>query len=132
MASISRAKVTGRGAAPTGKKHILRFNAGNPDSVYSFVALKDGTKKIETRAATEKYRKVSAGDILVFKCGTKEFERKIKKVSFFGSIAGMLKVYSVKSIMPDRVSKKELEEAYFSYSSYREKIRKCGLVAFEL
>lgn len=38
----------------------------------------------------------------------------------------------VKDIMPDRSSRKELEDAYFSYPDYKDKMRKFGLITFEL
>lgn len=114
------------------KKYILRFNQSNPDSVFSFNVLRNGSKKIETRAASERYKKLRVGDELVFVCGKNKFQRKIKKITFFKSIAGMLKVYRVKDIMPDRNTKKDLEKAYHSYPSYKGKIKKHGLIALEL
>lgn len=114
------------------KKYIFRFNQSNADSVYSFEALRRGAKRIETRAATEKYRRIHAGDILVFVCGKKKFERKVSKASVFKSISAMLRKYRVKDIMPDRFSQKELENAYYSYTGYQDKIQQCGLVAFEI
>lgn len=114
------------------KKYILRFNSRNSESVYSFKVLCDGSKKIETRAATKKYRKIAVGDILVFVCGKQKLEKKVKRIKVFKSIAALLKVYRVKDIMPDRSSRKELEKAYFSYTGYREKIKKFGLIAFNI
>ncbi len=83
------------------KKHILRFNQGNADSRYSFEALRRGVKKVETRAATSRFRRVNIGDVLVFVCGKNKFEIKINKVSVFKTIDGMLSKYRVKDIMPD-------------------------------
>ena len=114
------------------KKYILRFNQSNADSVYSFGALRRGAKRIETRAATEKYRRIRAGDTLVFVCGENKFERRVKKTSLFRSINAMLRKYRVKDIMPDRFLKKELENAYNSYTGYKDKIKRFGLVAFEI
>jgi len=95
-------------------------------------ALRRGAKRIETRAATEKYRRIRAGDTLVFVCGENKFERRVKKISLFRSINAMLRKYRVKDIMPDRFSQKELENAYNSYTGYKDKIQQLGLVAFEI
>lgn len=114
------------------KKYILRFAKGNKNSEFSFYAIKDGSKKVETRAATAKYQKIKKGDILVFVCGKERLEKQIKKVHCFKDISDMLKKFKVKDIMPDRNTRKELESAYFSYSGYEDKIKQFGLVAFEL
>ncbi|KKT44148.1 MAG: hypothetical protein UW34_C0017G0004 [Parcubacteria group bacterium GW2011_GWA2_44_15] len=42
-------------------KYILRFRAGNKDI---WLAIKNGKKKVETRAGTPKYQKVVVGDEL--------------------------------------------------------------------
>lgn len=114
------------------KKYILRFNAHNPESVGSFRALRVGTKKVETRAATAKYKRIVAGDTLVFVAGKDRFEKNVCGASLFRSIDAMLKVYRVGDIMPGRRTKKELAAAYYSYSGYKEKIKKFGLVAWEV
>lgn len=44
------------------KKYTLRFRAVNEDT---FNAIKNGKKKIETRAGSPKYFYIQAGDILV-------------------------------------------------------------------
>ena len=114
------------------KKYLLRFRKGNKDSEYSFRAIKRGRKKVETRAASERYRRIQSGDVLVFVCGREKVEKLVKRLRVFKSIPAMLRVYRVKDIMPDRDSPRELKAAYESYHGYREKIKKFGLVAFEL
>ncbi|MFH0852519.1 MAG: ASCH domain-containing protein [bacterium] len=108
---------------------ILKFRAVNKDI---FEAIRDGRKKIETRAGTEKYRDIKAGDTLVLVCGKKNFEKKVKRVQTFRSIAAMLKRYKVKDIDPRLKTKEELEKIYHSFPNYREKIKKYGLIAFGL
>lgn len=111
------------------KKYILRFNVRNADN---FVAIKEGTKWVETRAGTERYINIKAGDVLVFACGKERLEKKVEAVRHFKTIKAILKVYKVKDIMPDRVSPKELEEAYYGYPNYKEKIKKFGIIALEI
>lgn len=111
------------------KKYTLRFRAVNKDI---FDDIKSGKKAVETRAASTKYKNIKAGDSLILVCGTQKFEKKIRKATIFKSITAMLKKYRVKQIMPNLSTQKELESAYYSYSGYREKIKKSGLIAFEL
>lgn len=116
----------------TVKKHVLHFNRSNKNSVYSFLYIKNGSKKVETRAGTEKFRKMKAGEMLVFVCGGKKVERKIYNVRMFKSVYGMLKVYKVKDILPNLSTKKELEAVYDSFTGYKDKIKKFGIIAFEI
>jgi ASC-1-like (ASCH) protein len=111
------------------KKHILRFRAVNKSS---WLAIKNGTKPIETRAGTGKYLKIQKGDLLVLVCGKSRFSKKIKKVEYFPSISKLFAKYSYKKIMPFAESKKEAEEIYYSYPNYKEKIKKSGIIAFTL
>ncbi|MCH7883188.1 hypothetical protein IIA95_02125 [Patescibacteria group bacterium] len=111
------------------RKYTLRFRKADKDI---FKAILNGKKKVETRAATIRYRDMKAGDVVVFLCGEDTFEKKVKHIQIFKTITAMLHKYSVKDIMPSLSSKKELENSYYRYPGYREKIRKYGLVALEL
>lgn len=111
------------------KKYILRFRAINKDI---FLDIKSGKKIVETRAATRKYKDIAADDIIVLVCGKERFEKKIKKAKIFKSIKTLVKKYPVKKIMPHLTTEKELQEVYYSYSNYKEKIKKNGLIALEL
>ncbi len=110
-------------------KYILRFRKINK---HTYTDTKEGRKTVETRAATEKYRKIKKGDSLIFVCGKDKFEKKVRKVKIFKSIAALVKNYPINLIMPETTSVKDLREAYYGYQNYREKIKKYGLIAFEL
>src|SRR3989338_9478123 len=110
-------------------KYTLKFRAINEDI---FLDIKSGKKTVETRAATEKYRKIKAGDTLVLVCGGNRFEKTVKKAEVFKTIRALIKACSIKKIMPNISSEKELQEAYYSYPNYKEKIKKFGLIALEL
>lgn len=97
-----------------------------------FDAIRTGKKKVETRAATIKYCDIKAGDMLVLVCGKERFEKKIKRVKHFKNVSAMLRVYPLKYIEPYAVSVADLEAAYNAYPSYPEKIKKFGLLAFEV
>lgn len=111
------------------KKCILRFRTINQDV---FDAIKNGAKKVETRAATARYNKIKMGDVIVLVCGKNRFEKTVKRAGIFKTISSMLGKYKVEDVMPNLSSAKELEQAYCSYPNYREKIKKFGLIAIEL
>jgi ASC-1-like (ASCH) protein len=61
------------GKKKTMKKHILKI--GEKDKI-NFDLIRNGEKKIETRANTEKYQKIEKGDFLIFTCGNEKIEKK--------------------------------------------------------
>ena len=107
----------------------LRFRAVNRDV---FEAIHDGRKKVETRAATARYRSIKVGDTLRFVCGKDTFEKKAKHVKIFKSIISLLKQYRAEEINPFVKSEAELQNMYYSYPNYREKIKQFGIIAIEL
>lgn len=110
-------------------KHILVIR--QIDKVV-FNSIKDGTKSIETRAATDKYKKIKVGDTLFFKCGSEILEKKIISIRYFRTINEMINTMDFKRVMPFVNSVEEMEKIYYSFPGYKEKIKKFGLVAFEL
>ena len=111
------------------KKIIVRFRTINRDT---WSAIRRGTKSVETRAATVKYRNIMAGDVLVFVCGKDRFEKKIKRVRHFKSIAGLFRAIPMQKVLPKAMSIAGAQKIYFSFPGYKEKIRKSGLIALEL
>ena len=108
---------------------VLRFRAVNRPI---FDAIRSGKKKVETRAATVKYRNFRPGDTLKFVCEKASFIKSIGKVRNFRTIAGLLKAYSPSQVNPTCKTARELREVYYSFPGYREKIEKFGIVALEL
>lgn len=111
------------------KTHVLRFNQVNRQI---FEEIKSGKKKVETRAGSSKYSNIQKGDVLKFICGKNSFEKEVSKVINFKTISALLKKYKPEQINPTLTTKKETEEMYYSFPNYREKIKKFGLLAFEL
>lgn len=109
------------------KTHTLVFRAS--DKV-EFDTIVDGRKTIETRAATPKYQKIQAGDILRIKCGDEQIEKKVKKIEQFKSIEKLLSKVALKYVMPLAKNDDEAKNVWYSFSGYREKIEKFGLLAF--
>ena len=97
-----------------------------------FEALKDGSKRIETRAATKKYQKIKPGDLLVFICGEDKLEKKVGEVKFFDSIEKMTGEVGFKQIMPFVGNVEEMRKVYFSFPGYEKKIKEFGLIVFFL
>lgn len=96
-----------------------------------FEALKSGAKKVETRAATSRYKNLQKGDLVSFLCAGKRIEKEIANVTYVASIDALLKKYKVKEINPEYTTKKELMDMYYSFPGYEEKIKEFGIVAFE-
>ncbi len=111
------------------KTHTLRFRAVNRDI---FQAIRGGKKKVETRAATVKYRGIKAGDAVVFVCGKDKFQKQVKRATMFKTVGAMLKKYTVRDINLKCATTKELRDLYFSFPGYKEKIEKFGLIALEI
>ena len=97
-----------------------------------FDAIRDGKKKVETRAASVKHLGIKAGDSLKMVCGDDFFVKKALKVQLFKTIDDMLKRYEVRQINPNMGTRGELEELYFSFPGYKVKIASMGLIAIEL
>lgn len=110
-------------------KRILRFRAVNRDI---FEQIRTGKKRVETRAASPSYRKISAGDELIFVCGQERFSTRVQRVRHFDSIESLLKQFTVNDIMPTLSTREELLASYHSYPHYRERLKLHGLLAFEL
>jgi ASC-1-like (ASCH) protein len=111
------------------KKFILRFDVINKAD---FFAIKNGLKVVETRAASPKYREVKKDDVLVIICGKQRLEKRVKRVRIFTSIGAMVKVIPRKKIGPSLKSMAELRQMYYSYPNYREKLKKYGVIAFDI
>ena len=110
-------------------RFILRVRAADKNN---FLEIKNGLKLVETRAASPQYREIKKGDTLVVVCGRQRVEKKVKRVRIFRSIGAMVKAIPYKKIMPSINSLKDLRRAYYSYPDYREKLRRYGIIAFDI
>lgn len=111
------------------KAYTLRFKKVNYDIFKSIIS---GKKKVETRAATVRYKSVKAGDTLILICGKEKIRKKVKKANIFKSIEQLLKRYNIQDIHPGVKTKEELQDIYYSFPGYREKIKKYGIIAIKL
>ncbi|OHA50494.1 MAG: hypothetical protein A3A97_01245 [Candidatus Terrybacteria bacterium RIFCSPLOWO2_01_FULL_40_23] len=111
------------------KPKILKFRLVNKDI---FEAIVRGKKKIETRAATEKYRKIKVGDTVILKCGKKNLTKKVLRVEHFRSISAILKKYNPERLNPKVHTAQEAHDIWYGFPRYKEKIKKHGLIAMHL
>jgi ASC-1-like (ASCH) protein len=109
--------------------YTLKFRAINRDT---FNAIRKGTKKVETRAATVKYGAIKKGDIITFSCGTSKFHRIVKSVKRYKSIQSLLRDYKPHEVDPKVITKEELTHIYYGYPGYKQKIADFGLIALTL
>jgi ASC-1-like (ASCH) protein len=111
------------------KKHTIRFRAVDKNN---FDEIKNGSKSVETRAATEKYQKIKSGDSFVIVCGKSRMNKTIKRARHFRTISALIKTVGLKKVMPDVSTIEEAKRRWNSYPGYKEKIKQHGLMAFEL
>ena len=97
-----------------------------------FEAIGSGEKKVDTRAASPKFINIKSGDVLKIVCGKDYFERVAKKVTIFKTIEELLENYKVEDINPSMKTVDELNQMYYSFPGYREKIEQYGIIAIEL
>ncbi len=108
------------------KRHTLRFRAVDRAT---FDDIREGRKRVETRAATVKYRNIAPGDILVFICETEQFERQVATAEHFASVDDMLQRFTVSDISPQITDREALLRMYHGFPGYEEKIREFGIIA---
>lgn len=108
---------------------VLRFREVDRDK---FLAIKDGRKSIETRAATVKYAGLKAGDSVVAMCGKDTVEKQIKEARLFNSLEEMFAVYEMNRILPGVTTLQDAQKIYYSFPSYKEKINEYGIIALVL
>jgi ASC-1-like (ASCH) protein len=111
------------------KKYILPVREADR-AIYNLI--KSGEKKFETRAGGPKYQNIQKGNIVVLKCGKDRFEKKVAEVHKFKSVKEMLKNYKPSDILPGVKSADELMGLYHSFPGYDERLKKYGIMVFEL
>lgn len=111
------------------KTYTIRFRKVNYDI---FKAIVSGKKKVETRAATIRYKSIRPGDTIKLVCGKNRAQKTVKGVKIFKSIRGLLKKYRAQDINPKIKTGEELVKLYYSFPKYREKIKKYGIIAIEI
>lgn len=107
-------------------------NMKSEDDLFDFMRF--GKKTIDTRANTPKYQDICIGDKLVFESiATKDkIIRRVKAIRWHETIAEAVKHEDYTKILPGLKTLEEITQAYYYFPDYEEKIKKWGLVVFEL
>ena len=111
------------------KIHTLKFE--EMDRV-RFQEIRDGLKKIETRAADERYSSIEEGDEIVFTCGADSFTKKVGKTYQWPTVEVMLADVPLEHVMPGLRTVEEAKSRYAAYPGYLERIQQGGILGFEL
>ena len=109
--------------------HNLIFQEANRNT---FEFIKNGTKKVETRAGNPEYLTIKAGDTIEFSCGADTVVRTVKKVSHAETVEHLFFMFKSQDINPEAYSYDELRARYASYPGYPERIKQYGILAFTL
>ena len=75
-----------------------------------FEALRDGRKKIETRAGSQQYLEIKADDTIEFSCAAEKFSRIVKKISHYKNLDDLFDTYTPNEINPEINSYDELKK----------------------
>ena len=97
-----------------------------------FNLIKKEVKTIETRAATDRYRKIKTGDNIIFSCDGQKLYKKVKSAKLFKTIEDLLQYFPLDKILPQAKSLEEAKQIWMNFPKYPEKLKKYGLIAWEL
>jgi ASC-1-like (ASCH) protein len=97
-----------------------------------FNQLVSGSKTIDTRAATSKYKNVQVGDILKFVCGQDELSKIVVGAVHYSSLDNMYGNLPMESILPSAHDISDAKRIHYSFPGYKEKLETYGVMAFKL
>ena len=108
---------------------IIRFRAIDKDI---FHAIHNGEKTVETRAYTPKYQNLAPGQRVTFVCENESITKLVASVRIFKDAEDLAASIRPGTIHPRAATADDLQKMYDSFPGYEDKIRDCGLVAWEL
>lgn len=109
--------------------YSLSFLEKNKDI---FNSIKDGKKKIETRAGKSEYSKIKSGDVIELSCGEENFLKTVGKAFQLKSLESLFEKYKPEEIIPGIFSYEKIKEIYLSFPNYEKRIKENGIFVFEL
>jgi len=98
----------------------------------NFDAIKRGLKKIETRAGSPRYQGIEKGYVLTIACGKERIARRVVNARRFKSVDALMRAVPFRDIMPWAPTKAAAREAWYGYPGYEERLKKFGIVAWNL
>jgi ASC-1-like (ASCH) protein len=102
-----------------------------------FRAVVSGRKTLETRALNDStgpryYGNIAPGDLVLFTCGKARIRKTVGAVHRYRSVATLLRSENFKHIAPWASSKADAARMYATFPGYPERIRRYGIICFEL
>ena len=98
----------------------------------SFDLIKEGKKKIETRAGSPEYFQIHEGDSIEFSCGDERIIKRVEKVSHYKNLDDLLAIYEPQEINPDILLRDEIKKKYLTFPGYEQRLKEYGILVFEL
>lgn len=111
------------------KNYTLVFASEHKET---FESIRTGKKKIETCAASFKYRNIKAGDTVTLSCDGEKFQKDVIQVTHFKTLDALFAVFKPSQIKPGAESIEEMVRMYHDFPDYEEKIARFGILAIEL
>lgn len=99
-----------------------------------FERIRSGEKTIDTRSSNPNSPKksIAVGDILLFKCDGKSVEKKVKEIRKYSEFEEYLEKEDLENILGKGTTKEDARKIHYSFPSYKERLEKYGIVAFDL
>jgi ASC-1-like (ASCH) protein len=98
----------------------------------NFELIRRGKKKIETRAGNPEYFQIRKDDSIEFSCGDEKIIKRVKKISHYKNLDDLFAAYKFQEINPEISSYEELKKRYAEFPGYEQRIKKYGVLVFEL
>ncbi len=93
-----------------------------------------GTKTIEGRCFTSRFRKINSGDILEFVCGDESILCHCIKIAIYDGFHEMISDIGINSCLPTLNSTdiNDAVEYYHDFKNYKKKVDKNGVIAIHI
>jgi len=98
----------------------------------TFDLIRDGRKKIETRAGKPEYFRIHEGDSIEFSCGGEKTIKLVKRIAHYKNLDDLFAVYQPQEINPEVSSANEMRKRYAAFPGYERRIKEYGILVFEL
>ena len=111
------------------RTHTLKFEEKDRGR---FNEIKEGFKKIETRAANAKYASIEEGDEILFTCGQDSFTKKVLKTYHWPTVEAMCAEVPLEEVMVGLFTVEQAKQRYATYPGYTERIKEGGILGFQI
>ena len=117
--------MTGRNKEKTSMKTYRLIVAKKDKDIFDMI--RDGRKKVETRAGGPKYQNVAVVDAFIFSCAGRTCKKTVSKVKHFKTMQAVFKTYRPEQIAPSTTNRKDLIDMWNRFPNYTEKIAESGV-----